>query len=107
MQIKATPLRHNGFKLSFKDASAREPLSGELIIHQRWVSETKTRLAAEIRKAGSVIEDEANLVALLYEPKVSHLQGAMFRLTGWEIINWKTEGRQLVVQEWACTIDRL
>ena len=105
MRVAVTPLRKHGFRIPNRDLSANVELIGELLILNRWVSNTKTRLAAELRKGGSTVSGDSNLLAVLYEPVIKGWMGANFNLTGWEILDWKEEGRQIVVQEWACRID--
>lgn len=101
MRITITLLRQNGFRVS---TEYRE-LSGQLFIHERHVSQSATRLAAELHGPSSMMGKGENLLAVLFDPKIRSWQGATFKLNGWEIIDWKGDGRQLVVQEWACRID--
>lgn len=104
MQVEITPLRKNGFKLSGKANQSHTQIHGNLTIGPRWVSSTQTRLAAELRCLGSVLQGDESLIAVIYEPQIKGWRGSGFNLTGWEIVDWKGDGRQIVMQEWACTI---
>lgn len=101
MRITITKLRHNGFR---KKPENHE-LSGRLIIHERHVGESVKRLAAELRGLNSMMGGGDQVLAVLFDPQIRCWRGATFKLNGWEIIEWKGEGRQLVVQEWACRIE--
>jgi len=46
-----------------------------------------------------------DVLAVLFDPEIRSWRGGTFKLNGWEIIDWKREGRQLVIQEWACRIE--
>lgn len=80
-------------------------VAGQLAIAERRIREGMLRLAAEIQEPGPMLGDGPRILALLFEPEIRAWRGSSFKLNGWEIIDWKGEGRQLVVQEWACTID--
>lgn len=101
MHITATLLRQNGFRLNKEN---RE-ISGQLIIHERRITETAIRLAAELHGPAAMKANDERVLAVLFDPEIRSWQGSTFKLNGWEIIDWKGEGRQLVVQEWACRID--
>lgn len=104
MFVVVTPLRKNGFRTPARDLAGCD-ISGDLVIGQRWITSTQSRLAAEIRKHGSQASGDDEILAVLFDPAIRSWRGANFKLNGWEIREWKGEGRQLVVQEWACRID--
>jgi hypothetical protein len=104
MQVEIQPLRINGFKMPTRSHGADTLLRGELIIGHHWLSKSQTRLAAQLRKPGVSISGDEYLLAVLYEPQIKGWRGAGFGLTGWEILDWKSDGRQIVLQEWACWI---
>lgn len=101
MLVTVTLLRQNGFRLNKEN---RE-LSGQLVIHERRISETASRLAAELHGPSAMKSNHDQVLAVLFDPEIRSWLGSTFKLNGWEIIEWKSEGRQLVVQEWACRID--
>lgn len=101
MHITATLLRQNGFRLNKENRQ----ISGQLIVHERRISETASRLAAELHGPSAMKASDEQVLALLFDPEIRSWHGTTFKLNGWEIIDWKGEGRQLVVQEWACRID--
>lgn len=101
MQITATLLRRNGFRVQ----SGNQLITGELVIGERRIREGMMRLAAEIQAPGAMLGNGAQTLAILYDPEIRCWRGATFKLNGWEIVEWKGEGRQLVVQEWACRIE--
>lgn len=101
MQITATLLRHNGFRIQ----TGNQQISGQLVIEERRIRDGMLRLAAEIQAPGAMLGNGARVLAVLFDPQIRVWRGAGFKLNGWEIIEWKGEGRQLVVQEWACCID--
>ena len=104
MRVFVTPLRRNGFRIPARDLGSSE-LSGDLVIQERAISSTQSRKAAEVRKYGSQLSSSDQVLAVLFDPEIRCWRGATFKLNGWEVIDWKGEGRQLVVQEWACRID--
>jgi len=101
MKVTVTLLRRNGFRIQ----TDNRQVSGQLVIAERRVRDGMLRLAAEIQTPGPMLGDGPSIIALLFDPTIRNWRGASFKLNGWEIIDWKGEGRQLVVQEWACTID--
>lgn len=101
MQVTVTLLRRNGFRIQ----TDNRQVSGQLVIAERRVRDGMLRLAAEIQTPGPMLGDGPSIIALLFDPTIRNWRGASFKLNGWEIIDWKGEGRQLVVQEWACTIE--
>ena len=101
MRITATLLRQNGFRVQ----SGNQTITGELVIEQRRIREGMMRQAAEIQEPGAMLGNGALTLAMLYDPEIRCWRGATFKLNGWEIIDWKGDGRQLVVQEWACRVD--
>jgi hypothetical protein len=101
MQVTVTLLRRNGFRIQTDNLQ----VSGQLVIAERRVRDGMLRLAAEIQTPGPMLGDGPSIIALLFDPTIRNWRGANFKLNGWEIIDWKGEGRQLVIQEWACTID--
>ena len=101
MRVTITQLRHNGFRVKTEN---RE-LSGQLFIHDRHVGESMKRLAAELHGLNSVAGSGDQVLAVLFDPEIRSWHGAMFKLNGWEIVDWKGDGRQLVIQEWACRIE--
>lgn len=104
MLVVVTPLRKNGFRIPSRDLGSCE-IAGDLIVQERRISETQSRTAAEIRKKGIQIANDDQVLAVLFDPEIRSWRGATFKLNGWEVIDWKGNGRQLVVQEWACRID--
>ena len=101
MQITATLLHRNGFRVQ----SGHQIITGELVIQERRIREGMNRLAAEILAPGAMLGKGAHTIAVLFDPEIRCWHGATFKLNGWEIIDWKGDGRQLVVQEWACRVD--
>ena len=101
MKVTATLLRRNGFRIQ-KD---NQQIAGELVIAKRRIRDDVLRLAAEIQAPSAMLGDGPRVLAVLFDPEIRAWRGANFKLNGWEIIEWKGEGRQLVVQEWACCID--
>lgn len=101
MKVTATLLRRNGFRIQ-KD---NRQIAGELVIAERRIRDGMLRLAAEIQAPGAMLGDGPRVLAILFDPEIRAWRGASLKLNGWEIIEWKGEGRQLVVQEWACSID--
>lgn len=106
MLVVVTPLRKNGFRIPARDLAECD-ISGDLVIGQRWVTSTQSRLAAEIRKHGSQLPGEDQILMVLFDPEIRSWRGSTFKLNGWEVLEWKDEGRQLVLQEWACQIQGL
>lgn len=104
MHVFVTPLRRNGFRIPARDLGSSE-ISGDLVIQERAISPTQARKAAEVRTHGSQLASGDQLLAVLFDPEIRCWHGATFKLNGWEVIDWKGEGRQLVVQEWACRIE--
>ena len=101
MRVSITQLRHNGFRKS----TGNHELSGHLIIQERHVGQGVKRLAAELHELNSITCSGDQVLAVLFDPEIRSWHGATFKLNGWEIIDWKGDGRQLVIQEWACRIE--
>ncbi len=101
MRVTITQLRHNGFRKSLEN----HEFSGQLIIQERHVGQGAKRLAAEVHGASSMLGSGDQVLAVLFDPVIRSWHGATFKLNGWEIINWKGDGRQLVIQEWSCRIE--
>jgi len=101
MRITVTLLRENGFRVKTR---ARE-LTGQLVIEECRIREGMVRLAAEIKEPGASLGEGGRTLAVLFDPEIRCWHGATFKLNGWEIIDWKGDGRQLVIQEWACRVD--
>lgn len=101
MHITVTMLRRGGFRIR----SDYQEITGNLVIEERRVREGMTRLAAEIQTPGAMLGSGPHTAAVLFDPQIRCWRGATFKLNGWEILDWKGEGRQLVVQEWACRIE--
>lgn len=101
MRVSITQLRHNGFRKSTEN----HELSGQLIIQQRHIGQGAKRLAAELYRPSTTLVSGDQALAVLFDPEIRSWHGATFKLNGWEIIDWKGDGRQLVIQEWACRIE--
>lgn len=101
MHVTVALLRENGFRVK----SRHRELTGQFVIHERLIREGQKRRVAELQAPGALLGNGAVTLATLYDPEIRLWTGATFKLNGWEIINWKGDGLQLVVQEWACRIE--
>lgn len=104
MQVEIHPLRRNGFRIPNREHGRGEPLRGTLVIEACWLTETQKRRAAILYRHGTHSAAKEHIIAKLFEPEIKMLAGARFVLTGWELVEWKEQGRQIVMQEWPCLV---
>ncbi len=99
MQVVAYPRRRSGFMIPVREQRSRSPVAGHLVIGDYWITQAKARPAAVIWRdpSSSTAED---VQAILFDPVIKSLRGSAMVLSGWEIIDWRLGGRQVVVQEW-------
>jgi len=103
VHVEVYPLRRNGFKIPDRDQRTGQPMRGHLAIGNHWITQTKTKLAATIRREPGCTSPDA-VLGVLFDPVVKSLEGHVLLISGWELIDWKGDGRQAVVQEWVCSL---
>ena len=103
MKVAMYPRRRAGFKIPDREWRLGEPVRGYLSIADRWITKTQTRLSASIAPDPSKVGGK-DALAVIYDPQVKSLRGSVLVIAGWELIDWKNDGRQFVLQEWVCEL---
>ena len=102
MKADVYPVRSYGVKIPERDARSMKPMQGELTLGERWITQTRTKPALELRRMSDVGSD--NTMAVLFEPKLVSMAGQLLYFSGYEVLPTENGLRTLTIQEWRCFV---
>lgn len=93
-------VRSQGVKIRDKEASSILPIVGDLALGARWISETRTKPALELRRPSDC--SGTDVFAVLFDPKLVSMHANVMYFTRFEVLTMESGLRALVIQEWRC-----